>query len=367
MAKKLIIAIDLGASLTKCFYGWLIDGLLVTLGYKTFCSAVQLISATQYEQRHHASDSTSLVEFDGEYWGVGENARQAVTNTNLQGLKFRDAIAKAVALIGQIVRESVAVQSEAELHIELAILLPLNEMGNADELKARLVRLLYEGFGHNGTRIKFKFVNRVQVSPEGDGIRLIAKRFPAAVMMFGHKDFTLGCIQNKTISLADSRPLPGWGMLKFVRQIPHTFVDELRAAAAIYAAGEKLHDKHLLKVVLPEDLARVKAAIPEVRRLIWAQLWKELADGPLQGSEQVFAAGGNAVFWYPELKRQKEIKSRLSMCGELINEIQERFPDLANSPLLYRLADCYSVFKSLETSGACEAAPLKLVSGGPKR
>lgn len=367
MTKKLIIAIDLGASLTKCFYGWLIDGLLAMAGYKTFCSAVQLISSTQYEQRQNASDSTSLVVFDDEYWGVGENARQAVTNTNLQGLKFRDAIAKALALVGQVVRESVALDSENELQIELGLLLPLNEMGNADELKTRLVRLLYEGFGHNGSLVKFKFVNRVHISPEGDGIRQIAKRFPAAVMMFGHKDFTLGCIQNKTISLADSRPLPGWGMLKLIRQIPYTFVDELRAAAAIYAAGEKLQDKQLLKVVLREDLARVKAAIPEVRRLIWAQLWKELADGPIQGAEQVFAAGGNAVFWYPELKRQKELSSRLSMGGELIQEIQERFPDLSKSPLLYRLADCYSFFKSLESSGSFEPSPMTLASGSGKR
>jgi Actin like proteins N terminal domain len=366
MTKKLIIAIDLGASLTKCFYGWLIDGLLMMAGYKTFCSAVQLISATQYEQRQYASDSTSLVSFDDEYWGVGENARQAVTNTNLQGLKFRDAIAKALALVGQVVRESVVLDSTAELHIELGILLPLNEMGNEDELKARIVRLLYEGFGHNGNRIKFKFVNRVHVAPEGDGIRQIAKRFPAVFLMFGHKDFTLGCIQEKEISLVDSRPLPGWGMLKLVRQIPYTFVDELRAAAAIYAAGEKLQDKHLLKVVLPEDLARVKAAIPEIRQLIWAQLWKELVDGPIQDAAQIFAAGGNAVFWYPELKRQKEIGPKLSMGGELINEIRERFPELDKSPQLYRLADCYGSYKVLE-SGSCVPSLQKELLGGGKK
>ena len=363
MTQKLIIAIDLGASLTKCFYGWLVDGLPVMMGYKTFCSAVQLISATQYEQRQNASDSTSLVEFDDEYWGVGENARQAVTNTNLQGLKFRDAIAKALALVGQVVRESVALDSKNELHIELGVLLPLNEMGNADELKTRLVRLLYEGFGHNGSVIRFKFVNRVHISPEGEGIRQLANRFPSEVLMFGHKDVTSLSLLDKSISLADSRPLPGWGMLKLVRQIPYTFRDELKAAAAIYAAGEKLQDKYLSKVVLPEDLPRVKAAIPEVRQLIWAQLWKELADGPIQCAEQVFAAGGNALFWYPELKKQKELGSRLSMCGQLIKVIQERFPDL-DSRLLYRVTDCYSFYRLIEASDSCEPAPLKLASGG---
>ncbi|NJM76256.1 MAG: hypothetical protein HC852_11265, partial [Acaryochloridaceae cyanobacterium RU_4_10] len=237
--------------------------------------------------------------------------------------------------------------------------------GNEDELKARIVRLLYEGFGHNGNRVKFKFVNRVHVAPEGDGIRQIAKRFPAVFLMFGHKDFTLGYIKDKEISLVDSRSLPGWGMLKFVRQIPYTFVDELRAAAAIYAAGEKLQDKHLLKVVLPKDLARVKAAIPEVRRLIWAQLWKELIDSPINEAAIAYAIGGNAVFWYPELK--KALGQRLNMGGELIKEISERFPDLDKSPSLYRLSDCFGSFKDLESGNSYVPSARKELLGGGKK
>ena len=101
MTTKLIITIDLGESLTKCFYHWVVDGAVDAAGYRTFCSAVQRITRTRYELRRYADNSTSLVNFDDEYWGVGENAREAVTNTNLRMPKSRHAIAKVLGLVGQ--------------------------------------------------------------------------------------------------------------------------------------------------------------------------------------------------------------------------------------------------------------------------
>ncbi len=346
MKTKFLIAVDLGASLTKCFYSVQRDGSAAAVRHKTFCSAAQRTTSTRYELRQYADDNTALVSFDDEYWAVGLNAREAVTNTNLRAPKFRHAIAKVLGLVGQIVRENLPDESKSEIHIELGVLLPLNEMGDALELSNRLGSLLYE-FGHNAKQIQCDVVLNVHVSPEGYGISRLTKRFPSGVMMFGHKDFTWSHVADRSISLSDSRGLTGWGMLKLVREISYTFVDELWAAAAICAAGEGLLDKPLLKVVPPEDLVRVKSEIPEARRLVWSQLWDELSATSVQAAEQVFAAGGNAVFWRPELK--KTLGPRLDMGGELINEIKARFPELEKSTLLYRLADCYGLFKSLES------------------
>ncbi|MGB8699101.1 MAG: hypothetical protein WCD18_06770, partial [Thermosynechococcaceae cyanobacterium] len=103
---------------------------------------------------------------------------------------------------------------------------------------------------------------------------------------------------------------------------------------------------------------------PEARALIWSQLWDDLAETTIQDAEQVFAAGGNAIFWRPELK--KALGSRLSMGGELINELRARFPKLDRSPLLYRLSDCYGFFKSLESDGAFVPAEFGVIKGGIK-
>ncbi|HEY9828200.1 MAG TPA: hypothetical protein V6D19_22405, partial [Stenomitos sp.] len=129
--------------------------------------------------------------------------------------------------------------------------------------------------------------------------------------------------------------------------------------------GDDLQDKQLLKVVMPEDLARVKSEIPEARSLVWSQLWDELRESTIHNAEQVFAAGGNAIFWRSELK--KALGSRLSMAGELMKEMQTRFPKLERSPLLYRLADCYGFFKSLESDGSYSPAALTFATGDRKR
>jgi hypothetical protein len=361
MKTKLLIAIDLGASLTKCFYSCQRGDSFAIVGHKTFCSAAQRTTSTRYELKQYADDNTALVSFDDEYWAVGLNAREAVTNTNLRAPKFRHAIAKVLGLVGQILRENVPGDGKPELHIELGVLLPLNEMGDALELSNRLSSLLYE-FGHNGRTVKCALVKSVHVSPEGYGVSRLAKRFPSGVMMFGHKDFTWSHVTDTSISVADSRGLTGWGMLKLVKQISYTFVDELWAAAAICAAGEALLDKPLLKVVPPEDLARVKSEIPEARQLVWSQLWDELSATSVQTADRVFAAGGNAVFWRPELK--KALGSRLSMGGELIHKIKARFPELEKSALLYRLVDCYGFFEATEESQASSVNAITDVLGG---
>ena len=363
MTTKLVIAVDLGASLTKCFYKFVSDGVPSAANYKTFCSALRRITPSQYERNQYADDNTSIVFISGEYWAAGENARETVTNVNVRSPKWRDAIPKVLAIIGQVLSENLLIDSKTELHIELGVLLPLNEMGDAPELANRLREALYE-FGHNGRQVSCTLVEGVQVSPEGYGFRLFAKRYPSGVAMFGHRDFTWAHVADKTVSIADSRTLTGWGMLRLVKEISYTFVDELWAAAAICAAGETLLDKPLLKVVRPEDLARVKLEIPEARALVWSQLWDELSATSIQSVDLVFAAGGNAAFWRPELK--KALGSRLSMGGEVINEIRSRFPALEKSPLLYRLADCYGFFKNLEPETLDIPGPLKVVSGGTK-
>ncbi|NJM77731.1 MAG: hypothetical protein HC852_20550 [Acaryochloridaceae cyanobacterium RU_4_10] len=230
-------------------------------------------------------------------------------------------------------------------------------------MSSRLRDVLY-GFGHNGKQLGCTLCEGVHISPEGYGISRMATRFPSVVLMFGHRDVTLAHVTDQSISIADSRVLTGWGMLRLVKRISYTFVDELWAAAAICAAGEALLDKPLLKVVPPCDLERVKAEIPEVRALVWAQIWDELSGTSLQLADQVFAAGGNAAFWRPELK--KALGRRLSMGGELLNEMKAQFPELERSPLLYRLADCWGFLGTIAPELQSVPSQLTVVSGGIK-
>ncbi|NJM77732.1 MAG: hypothetical protein HC852_20555 [Acaryochloridaceae cyanobacterium RU_4_10] len=126
---KLSIRLDLGASLTKSAYQWVMGSHASAPQYKTFCSAVQRITSTEYERGQYADNNTSLLSIGDEYWSAGENARDPVTNVNLRQPKCRNAIAKILAVVGQVIAENVPVDSQSELHIDLGVLLPLNEMG----------------------------------------------------------------------------------------------------------------------------------------------------------------------------------------------------------------------------------------------
>ncbi len=68
---KLIVALDLGASLTKGIYGYSIDGGMYREGAKTSCSVVRQLTRSKYESILDLADSnSSLVGFGNSYWLV---------------------------------------------------------------------------------------------------------------------------------------------------------------------------------------------------------------------------------------------------------------------------------------------------------
>ncbi len=342
---KLIVAIDLGVSLTKVFYRLYVEDALPIDEMKTVCSAVQRTTASRYINKEYADDNTALVAFDGNYWTVGIAAKQEVSITNIRTRKSRHAIAKVLSVVGQIADKH-ALELEG-MSIELGVLLPIDEMKGQEELRLRLMELLY-GFGYNGKQTGCLKVDGVRISPEGYGYAQLAQKFPAIVLMFGHRDVACLYINDGSISLSESRPLPGWGMVKLIYTIRYAFKDEFGAAEAIFNVGDVFtREKPLLRIVPPEDVKRVQGEIEEARSLVWNLLWDELTDSHIRKAEEVFAAGGNAFYWRPELK--KALGSKLSTGGDLMLEMQQRFSELKEpkkAPLMYRCADCYAFWKS---------------------
>ncbi|MGB8699069.1 MAG: hypothetical protein WCD18_06610 [Thermosynechococcaceae cyanobacterium] len=350
MQTDLIVAINLGASLTKAFYRYRLNGESPVEGLMTMESAVQRTTASRYALRHYVDDSTSQLAFDGEHWTVGLNARHEATLISATAPKVQHAIAKSLAIVGRIVGSMAPISALKGAQLEVGVLLPLDEMRDAQELSERLGEFLH-GFGFNGRQIEGLVVRQIHVSPEGYGICRCAARFPSGVLMFGHRDISwVHLEQDKTtgsasVAIADSRTFSGWGMCRLLREMSYGVKDELRTAAAIFAAGDDLKDKHLLKVADPEDLVRIKREIKEARNLVWQQLWDELAHTTARSVEKIYGAGGNAYYWRSHLKQK--LGSRVSLCGSLLNQMQEQFSELAKSPLLYRCGDCYGFWQSL--------------------
>ena len=340
---KLIAAVDLGSSLTKVFFRLVLPGAAPIDGLKTYHSAVQLITQSRYLARQYADDNTSLVAYDSDFWMVGSAARHEVGFTNVRAPKKKHAIAKVLAAVGQIISEYGGQELDG-IEVVLGILLPLDEMAGDPTLGHRLGELLFE-FGHNAQQLKCSVSGEVLVATEGYGYALLADKPSACVVMIGHRDAAYLHLEKGSICPTESMALPGWGMVKLIKTANYLFKDELRAAAAIFAAGDTFRDKPLLKLVLPDELERVKRELSDARSLVWRQFMNQLEDTPIRGNEQIFGAGGGGFYRRPEFK--EEFGSKFSVGGEFLSEMQSKFPELEKSPLLPRCVDCARFWMSL--------------------
>lgn len=360
MKPKLIAAVDLGSSLTKVFFRLLLEGAAPIDGIKTYYSAVQRITQSRYLAKQYADDNTSLVAYDGDYWMVGSAARHEVSFTNVRAPKQKHAIAKVLAAVGQIISEYGGEELEG-IEVELGVLLPLDEMAGDPTLCNRLGELLFE-FGHNGGQIKCSVSGEVLVVTEGYGYALLADKPSACVVMIGHRDAAYLHLEKGSICPTESMALPGWGMVKLIKTANYLFKDELRAAAAIFLAGDTFRNKPLLKLVSPEDLERVKRELKDARSLVWRQFMDQLEDTPIRSNEQIFGAGGGG--FYRRLEFKEEFGAKFSVGGEFLAEIQTKFPELEKSPLLPRCVDCARFWMSLPGMDEPANVSSMVIAGG---
>jgi hypothetical protein len=219
-------------------------------------------------------------------------------------------------------------------------------------------------FGHNGKKLTCSVVSKVLICPEGYGYALMTAGGTAGVLLLGHRDVAYLHIDKGSISIPDSHALPGRGMVRLLSETNFVFKDELRAAAAIFAAGNTFREKPLLKLVQPQDLKTLQQALNESRPLIWQQLLDELAPTSIRSHEQILCGGGNSYYWQPELKA--EFGSKVSFCGNLFADMESRFPELQKSPLLPRCADCYRFWLAMPGMGSKEGCEPLALAGGKK-
>lgn len=347
MKAKLIIALDLGASLTKGFYGYSIDGGTYHEGVKTSCSIVRTLTHSKYESMLDLADNNStFVGFGNSYWLVGEAARGQTLSLSATQSKRKTAIAKSLAVVGQLVSELNALGVK-EVYLTFGLLIPLDEFGDRQELEQTLQKALWE-FEYNGITVKTVLSEKVHISPEGYGIAQTVDVGTGGVIIFGHRDITWVHVEKHSVIEGRSKTLAGWGMHRLITEVEYTFKDELRAAAAIFAAGSTLKDKPLLSVATEAELPRLKTAIANAREQNWLELTEKLMDYSLGEVEKVWISGGNAYYWKNDVSCW--LGARLDKGRALITEIEQRFPELGGSPLLYRCADNYAFWQTLPSA-----------------
>jgi len=341
---RLIIALDLGVSLTKGVYGYAIDGGIRREGVKTSCPVVRQLIQSKYKSiLDQADDNSSFVAFADSCWLVGEAARRPTLTISATQSKRKTAIAKSLAFVGQLVSELNS-QGVDEVYLTFGLLLPLDECGDRQELAQQLQAALWK-FEYNGVTIKTVLSEKVQISPEGYGIATAVDTETAGVIIFGHRDVTWVHVEKRSVIEGRSKTLAGWGMHRLIHEAEYTFKDELRAAGAIFTAGGALKDSPLLTLATSAELPRLKAALADAREQVWLELTEKLMDYSLGEVEKISVTGGNAYYWKSEILCW--LGAKLHKGRALLIEIEQQFPELKGSLLLYRCADVYAFWRTL--------------------
>jgi hypothetical protein len=357
MKGNLTVAIDVGASLTKAVYDYALEGKnLRHEGIKTMYPVARQLTQASYNSCILADSNSALISFDESYWLVGLAARENAVAINPNQAKYELAIAKCLAIIGQLIME-LRGQGVDAVKITVGVLLPLDESGDCDVLQRRLQAALWD-FEHNGLTVKCMAEEPVHVSPEGYGISRTVTTPLAGVLILGHRDVSWLHVENGSIVPGKSVTFAGWGMHRMIKQTNFTFKDELRAAHLIFAAESSLKDERaLLKLCQPEDLPRLKQALSQSIEQLWLDLSIQLKTCSLVNVDQVIPTGGNAQYWRIYLKQL--LGSRLHLGKTLFLEFQERFQELSGSPLLWRMVDVYSFWQTLPNNRAAVAGGRK--------
>ncbi len=352
MNVHLRVALDCGASLSKAFYNYSIDGEKShdgEVGFKTTCSSVRELVPGMYRAHQDAADdNTSLVSF-GEgrsqsYWMVGTAAQEATLSLSPGEAKQETAIAKVLAMVGQLRKTLFGHLESFDLYLTLGLLLPIDEIGDREEMEKKLFTALKE-FEHNGETVVCSLDYGIQISPEGYGIGQLVTALKGGVIVLGHRDASWIHVEDRSVAVDKSVTFAGWGMHRLVRKTQFTFKHELHAAHMIFAAGPNLKPAPLERLAPSGSLNRLIEALRDGRSQYWLDLKKKLSTTSFRVAEEVIVTGGNAYYWRYEIKAL--LGSRQKASRPIIKDLEAAVPRLAGKAMLYRAADCFAFFCTL--------------------
>lgn len=335
MTTKIFLTVDVGASLTKAFLQIAEDGKVPIEECITQPSAVLRTTESFYEEMDHENSAhSSILCYGGMYWQTGQIAESNLRQTNTGQHKHPEAIAKVLSLAGYAISKA---GNGAEMYLDL--LLPQSEEPSFIKVKRELASHLTK-FRYGAKQLSCS-PKSVRVLPESAGIALMVKVYPAIILMFGHRDFTLNKIKDQYSNLAYVQTWAGWGSLMIQRHMNWTPSNELTGAKLIFSEG--IGQKGIEKA-LGENAKSILSSLRQSRELYWVNLQQQLdSDVDVVQAQRIFIAGGGALVWADQLK--ESFSGRLDTLVPVIRTIRQEFPEWANTTMPYRLTDAYLLWR----------------------
>lgn len=323
------VTADLGVSTGKFFYDT-----PETKGFISLLPMLSECSKAEYVEGVHRDKGTNYIRWDDRYWIAGANASQTPHKTISTERKIQTAGVRLASAIGMVARE----YPDTELNLELRLLLPLDEMGDADALKTHIMENIY-ALGCEGKWVDTT-VKSISIYPEGRGLLTWAKEDPSCILIFGHRDLTLLWVEDGAIVHGKSHTFAGWGFLNFLNRCGHTFKQELEAARYVFLAGPELNDEPLLKLVSSEtELSELKQKLMETRAILGRAIAQKLSTLGISKCHQVLVSGGSSLFWKNELD---QLHTKVDFCAAQRKKLMADY-GMKKTPMVFRALDGYGV------------------------
>lgn len=303
-----------------------------------------------------APENAAWIEYKGEYRAIGFLAKNHFwADLNLSDSKIRQAVWKALALIGAIAQNHRLPNGST---VRFGALLPYGEFQDR-ELFEQLLSNALSSYRFRGEERSFE-LEGFQSGPEGFGL-ISRGRPPGAslkdsvivMVMVGYRDVSVYTMNRGVISRGASRD---YGFSKFV-EIVQAQTSGLKPdvlTAAICKAGPKISARalaHLARDIDPSlkgtELEQIKKAIAGAREQYWLTLSGWLKPHiPPEATEAI--VGGGTAYYYEREFNAFFSGLQINWCSDLEEQINRCYlSEVSQYGLSYRLTDVYGFFHYL--------------------
>ena len=329
MPPKLTVCYDPGTSVSKILYQ-LDSGQVkhLTMEPEVFCLPVATSLPTTNNFGRPSDCAWVQLPQDETCYAVGRLARNYRATVSIKRLKYESLVPKVLAALGAIATVENLPQ---KFNLDLALLLPLGEYANRDELE-KLLKEALKGFNFQSRPYKVN-LGLYKCCAEGFGLALSyikekgLKQFQnstLAYLMFGYRNTSILVFKNGTLVTTQSNTtqLGFYDLIdKMTAKISGLSREEVQAAIVTKVQKDydwdnvewKYHQtteiviEDLIKSTDPDKMALEEAQILKAIELATAQYWQLLSDWlyeslpPMRQLDGVIYGGGACQLLKPQL------------------------------------------------------------------
>lgn len=272
----------------------------------------------------------------------------------VQQRKFENLLVKILALLGYLVKSRV--KTSEEVHLNLGVLLPLDEIEDRAILAKWLRKIIGEqGFCFNGYEIKNIVVKTINCKPEGYGIYKSNASAKVGILMIGHSDLSWLFFNQGYFLPELSKTFPGSGMHGFLKNLKFPIQDELLTSETIVKAGVKLDRKVLATLTQTktnDECDLLIQAIELASSQYWCDREQELKSLNITQADLISVGGGAANYFSWRLNQlfKEEYGIRLNWCKTLATQFKANFSPKSFSKSIALFLDCYGFYQLLNHS-----------------